>query len=156
MATATFSAGCFWGVEIAFRRTAGVLETQVGYMGGATQAPTYRDVCSDTTGHAEVVQVIYDPNSVSYEQLLEVFWTCHDPTQVNRQGADIGSQYRSAIFCHDEEQQRAAEASKQALQDSGRVRKPVATEIVPAKTFWLAEQYHQQYLEKRGLATCRI
>lgn len=156
MATATFAAGCFWGVEIAFRRTPGVVETQVGYMGGVTQAPTYHDVCSGTTGHAEVVQVTYDPEAVRYKALLEVFWTCHDPTQVNRQGYDIGSQYRSAIFYHDEDQRRTAEASKQDLQDSGRVRKPVATEIVPAETFWLAEQYHQQYLEKRGLATCRI
>lgn len=156
MATATFAAGCFWGVEIAFRRTPGVQETQCGYMGGVTEAPTYHDVCSDLTGHAEVVQVVYDPQSVSYDELLEVFWTCHDPTQKNRQGADIGSQYRSAIFYHGEEQRHAAEASKEALEASDRLRKPVATEIAPAKTFWRAEEYHQQYLEKRGLATCRI
>lgn len=156
MALATFGAGCFWGVEAAFRRVPGVLDTAVGYMGGHLERPTYRDVCSDRTGHAEVVQVEYDPEQVSYEALLETFWSCHDPTQVNRQGPDFGSQYRSAIFFHTPEQQAAAEVSRVELQASGRFRRPIATEIVPAATFWRAEEYHQQYLEKRGVASCHL
>ncbi|RDD63765.1 peptide-methionine (S)-S-oxide reductase MsrA [Ferruginivarius sediminum] len=156
MATATFAAGCFWGVEAAFRQVQGVLATRVGYMGGTLANPSYEDVCTDRTGHAEVVQVDFDPARVSYEQLLDVFWEAHDPTQKNRQGPDVGTQYRSAIFHHDDAQREAAEASKARLSQSGKDSRPVATEIAPAQTFWLAEDYHQQYLEKRGLATCGI
>ena len=154
MQQATFAAGCFWGVEAAFRRMKGVTETAVGYSGGQTPDPTYKDVCTDQTGHAEVVQVQFDPDLVSYEQLLDVFWTCHDPTQHNRQGPDVGSQYRSAIFFHDTEQQAAAETSKEALAQSGKLSAPIATEITPASTFYRAEEYHQQYLEKRGMGAC--
>jgi peptide-methionine (S)-S-oxide reductase len=149
---ATFGAGCFWGVEAAFRQLEGVTATRVGYTGGTLDNPTYEDVCSHTTGHAEVVEVTYDPEQVSYEELLRVFWGKHDPTQLNRQGWDIGDQYRSAIFVHDEEQRAAAEASKQREQANHR--RPVVTEIRPAQTFYEAEDYHQQYLEKRGRATC--
>jgi peptide-methionine (S)-S-oxide reductase len=156
MAKATFAAGCFWGVEAVFRRLDGVLGTQVGYTGGKTQDPTYKAVCTDTTGHAEAVEVEYDPARVSYDDLLRVFWENHDPTQVNRQGPDIGTQYRSAIFFHDAEQERAARASKESLERMGRFRKPIATEIVPAEPFYRAEDYHQQYLEKRGLASCNL
>ncbi|HEY3332562.1 MAG TPA: peptide-methionine (S)-S-oxide reductase MsrA [Capsulimonadaceae bacterium] len=156
MALATFGAGCFWGVEETFRQTAGVLDTAVGYEGGSVENPTYKQVCTDTTGHAEVVQVEYDPEQVSYDALLKVFWENHDPTQVNRQGPDIGKQYRSAIFTHSAEQQAAAEASKAALGASGQLRRAVATVIEPATTFWPAEEYHQQYLAKRGLANCHI
>ncbi len=156
MATATFGAGCFWGVEEAFRRVEGVTDTAVGYMGGHLDNPTYQDVCTDRTGHAEVVQVEYDPEKVSYDQLLEVFWSSHDPTQLNRQGPDFGSQYRSAIFYHTPEQQAAAEASKQSQDASGRFRRPIVTQIVPAANFWRAEEYHQQYLAKRGMASCHI
>lgn len=151
MEIATFAAGCFWGVEEAFRQVPGVLETQVGYTGGHVPHPTYQQVCSDTTGHAEAVQIVFDPEQVSYEQLLEVFWSIHDPTQVNRQGPDIGTQYRSAIFFHSPEQEAAARASQQRLEQSGRLRRPIATEIVPAQTFWRAEEYHQQYFAKRGI-----
>ncbi|HEY7780833.1 MAG TPA: peptide-methionine (S)-S-oxide reductase MsrA [Ktedonobacterales bacterium] len=154
--TATFGAGCFWGVEAAFRQIPGVLATTVGYEGGRTEDPTYRDVCSHTTGHAEVVQVEYDPARVAYDQLLNVFWDEHDPTQLNRQGPDVGDQYRSVVFYHSPEQRAAAEASKAAQAASGRHRKPIVTQIVPAETFYQAEDYHQQYLEKRGLSTCRI
>jgi peptide-methionine (S)-S-oxide reductase len=153
-AKAMFGAGCFWGVEAAFRKIPGVLATAVGYSGGHVANPTYRQVCSDSTGHAEVVEVEYDPARVSYEQLLAVFWENHDPTQLNRQGPDIGSQYRSVIFYYDEAQKAAAEASKAALEASGRYRRPIVTAIEPAGTFWRAEEYHQQYLEKRGLTTC--
>lgn len=149
---ATFGAGCFWGVEAAFRKVDGVVETAVGYSGGHTANPTYEDVCSHTTGHAEVVQVTFDPSKVSYRQLLDVFWSIHDPTQVNRQGPDIGDQYRSVIFYHSEEQRRAAEESKAVLEASGRLDRPVATKIEPAKTFWRAEEYHQRYYEKRGIS----
>ncbi|MGI9046737.1 MAG: peptide-methionine (S)-S-oxide reductase MsrA [Burkholderiales bacterium] len=152
---ATFAAGCFWGVEAAFRALDGVINTAVGYAGGMMDKPTYRDVCSGNTGHAEAVQVEYDPDKVSYEQLLNAFWKNHDPTTLNRQGPDIGTQYRSAIFYHNPEQQAAAAASKNKLQASGRFRRPVLTEIQPAPIFFMAEDYHQQYLEKRGLATCR-
>lgn len=155
-AIATFGAGCFWGIEAAFRRVPGVLDAEVGYSGGKTQNPTYRDVCTDTTGHAEVVQVTFDPEKLSYEQLLDVFWTIHDPTQVNRQGPDFGKQYRTAIFFHSPEQEAAAKKSKQALEASGKLRKPIATEITAAGRFWRAEEYHQRYLEKRGATGCHI
>ena len=153
-ATATFAAGCFWGVEAAFRSVRGVLSTSVGYTGGWLENPTYEAVCTDRTGHAEAVEVIYDPSMVSYEDLLDIFWQCHDPTQVNRQGPDVGTQYRSAIFFHTPEQERIAQASLKALERAGRYRKPIATEIVPAAMFWQAEEYHQQYLEKRGAVSC--
>jgi peptide-methionine (S)-S-oxide reductase len=156
MATATFAAGCFWGVEAAFRQVPGVTATRVGYTGGTTTNPTYKQVCTDRTGHAEAVEVSYDPARVSYDDLLRVFWEIHDPTQRNRQGPDIGTQYRSAIFYHDPEQEADARASKERLERSGVHKRPIVTEIVPAQTFYQAEDYHQQYLEKRGLATCRI
>lgn len=153
---ATFGAGCFWGVEAAYRQIKGVISTAVGYEGGRLDNPTYRDVCSHTTGHAEVVQVEYDPERVSYDDLLAVFWENHDPTQLNRQGPDVGDQYRSVIFFHTPEQQAAALASKERLEASHTLRRPVVTQIVPAETFYKAEDYHQQYLEKRGLSTCHI
>jgi peptide-methionine (S)-S-oxide reductase len=156
MAKATFAAGCFWGVEAAFRQLPGVSSTRVGYLGGNVTNPTYKDVCTDTTGHAEAVEVEYDPAKLSYDKLLEVFWENHDPTQLNRQGPDFGKQYRSAIFFHDAEQETAAKASKEALGKSRRYSKPIVTQIVPTVTFYEAEDYHQQYLEKRGLATCHI
>ena len=156
MNKATFAAGCFWGVEAAFRRVPGVQATSVGYSGGSLQNPSYEDVCTGKTGHAESVQIEYDPARVTYEQLLEMFWETHDPTQMNRQGPDVGTQYRSVIFYHTPEQRVAAEASKQALERSGRHRRPIATEIREADVFYPAEDYHQQYLEKRGLATCAI
>ncbi len=154
--TATFGAGCFWGVEAEFRRTPGVTATAVGYEGGALDNPTYKDVCTDRTGHAEVVQVEFDPALVSYNDLLKVFWTNHDPTTLNRQGPDFGSQYRSVVFYHSPEQQEQAENSKAALEASGVFKRPIVTQIVPAETFYIAEDYHQQYLEKRGLASCHI
>jgi peptide-methionine (S)-S-oxide reductase len=153
---ATFGAGCFWGVEAAFRQVPGVVSTSVGYTGGTMANPTYEDVCSDRTGHAEAVEVEYDPSRVSYEDLLRVFWENHDPTTPNRQGPDVGTQYRSAVFFHTPEQQAAARASKEELDRSGKYRRPIVTEITPAPAFWRAEDYHQQYLEKRGLAHCRI
>jgi len=153
---ATFAAGCFWGVEAAFRQVLGVISTAVGYEGGTLVNPTYKQVCTDRTGHAEAVEVEYDPARVSYEDLLHVFWEEHDPTQVNRQGPDVGTQYRSVIFYHTPEQQAAAQASKEQLERSGRYKRPIATQIVPAEPFYLAEEYHQQYLEKRGLSTCKI
>jgi peptide-methionine (S)-S-oxide reductase len=149
---AMFGAGCFWGVEAAFRRTQGVTGTKVGYAGGGVDNPTYEQVCSDTTGHAEVVEVTYDPEQVPYEQLLTIFWLEHDPTQLNRQGPDVGSQYRSVIFVHDEEQRAAAEASREAVQ--ARFTRPVVTQIEDAPPFWEAEDYHQRYLEKRVLSSC--
>ena len=147
MALATFGAGCFWGVEAAFRKLDGVAATSVGYMGGHVPDVNYGMVCTGTTGHAEVVQVEFDPDRVSYEDLLQTFWSCHDPTQVNRQGPDIGTQYRTAIFCHDDAQTAVAEASKQALEGQGY---PIATKIEPVSDYWIAEDYHQQYFEKRG------
>jgi len=154
---ATFGAGCFWGVEAEFRQLPkGVVSTAVGYEGGTMKNPTYRDVCTDRTGHAEVVEVEYDPEKVSYEDLLKVFWANHDPTTLNRQGPDVGTQYRSVIFYHTPEQQAAALASKEKLEKSGRYRRPVVTEIVPATSFYRAEDYHQQYLEKRGLSSCKF
>ena len=149
---ATFGAGCFWGVEAAFRQLDGVTKTEAGYEGGSLENPTYEDVCSHTTGHAEVVEVTYDPARISYEELLELFWSKHDPTQLNRQGYDIGDQYRSVIFWHDQDQQEAAIRSKAAEQ--ARHRQPVVTLVEPAQTFYPAEDYHQQYLEKRGRSSC--
>ena len=149
---ATFGAGCFWGVEAAFRQLEGVTATRVGYAGGTLENPTYEDVCSHMTGHAEVVEVTYDPEHVSYEQLLDVFWHKHDPTQLNRQGWDIGDNYRSVVFFHDEEQREAVERSK--VQEQASRRAPIVTQIEPAQTFYEAEDYHQQYLEKRGRSSC--
>ena len=156
MAKATFAAGCFWGVEAEFRRLPGVNSTQVGYIGGHTTNPTYKQVCTDGTGHAEAVEIDYDPAKISYDQLLDTFWSIHDPTTVNRQGPDVGTQYRSAIFYHTPEQEALARASKENLQRAGAFKRPIVTEVVPASTFWRAEEYHQQYLEKRGLAQCHI
>ncbi|HEX9907243.1 MAG TPA: peptide-methionine (S)-S-oxide reductase MsrA [Thermoplasmata archaeon] len=154
---ATFAAGCFWRVEEAFSRVNGVISTRVGYIGGTTRDPTYQDVCTDRTGHAEAVELVYDSELVSYEQLLEVFWRIHDPTTRNRQGPDFGSQYRSAIFYHSQEQKVSAEVSKKRLQSDTRFRnREIATEIAQAKEFYPAEDYHQKYLQKRGLATCHI
>ena len=151
---ATFGAGCFWGVEAEFRRVPGVVSTAVGYMGGSLKNPTYKDVCTDRTGHAEVVEVVYDPSQASYGDLLKVFWENHDPTTPNRQGPDVGTQYRSVIFFHSPAQEAAAEASREERQRSGVHKRPIVTEISPASDFWRAEEYHQQYLEKRGLAHC--
>jgi peptide-methionine (S)-S-oxide reductase len=156
MEKATFAAGCFWGVEATFRALPGVLSTRVGYIGGKTENPSYKDVCTDATGHAEAVEVTYDPNKIRYDDLLKVFWENHDPTQLNRQGPDWGTQYRSAIFYHSPEQQKAAQASKDAMENSHRYSKKIVTQIVPAETFFQAEDYHQQYLEKKGLASCHI
>lgn len=153
---ALFAAGCFWGVEAAFRATPGVVATAAGYSGGETPNPSYEQVCSHRTGHAETVEVEYDPARVSYEQLLHVFWDNHDPTQLNRQGPDVGTQYRSAIFYLNPEQESAARASLDALATSGRYRRPIVTEIRAAAPFYRAEDYHQQYLEKRGLSHCHI
>ena len=153
---ATFGAGCFWGVEAAFRQIKGVVSTSVGYSGGSYENPSYHDVCTGRTGHAEVVEVVYDPAKVSYEDLLRVFWENHDPTTMNRQGPDVGTQYRSAIFFHTPEQRAAALASKSELDSNGRYRRPIVTQIEPASKFYEAEDYHQQYLEKRGLSTCHI
>jgi peptide-methionine (S)-S-oxide reductase len=149
---ATFGAGCFWGVEAAFRQIEGVTRTRVGYSGGTLENPTYEDVCSHTTGHAEVVEVTYDPERVSYDQLLDIFWHKHDPTQLNRQGWDIGDQYRSVVFFHEAEQQEAALRSK--AREQAALPAPIVTQIEPAQTFYEAEDYHQQYLEKRGRSTC--
>ncbi len=154
MEKATFGAGCFWGVEAAFRALDGVTSTAVGYLGGTLDNPSYKDVCTGRTGHAEVVQVEYDPGRISFDELLEIFWSSHNPTTMNRQGWDIGTQYRSAIFFHTPEQEAAARASIEA--NSGRWNKPIVTEITPASTFYIAEDYHQQYLEKRGQASCHI
>jgi peptide-methionine (S)-S-oxide reductase len=156
MEKATFGAGCFWHVEEAFRQVHGVVSTQVGYMGGAKANPTYEEVCSHTTGHAEVVEVAYDPALVSYDELLRLFWECHDPTQLNRQGPDVGTNYRSIIFCHSPEQEAQARASLEREQASGRHRRPIVTEIAPAAAFSRAEEYHQQYLAKQGTASCRL
>jgi peptide-methionine (S)-S-oxide reductase len=156
VALATFGAGCFWGVEETFRQVPGVINTTVGYMGGHTENPTYEEVCTDKTGHAEVVQVEYDPEQVSYEELLDVFWNCHNPTQLNRQGPDVGTQYRSVIFYHSPEQKELAEASKAKMDQSGRWDKPIVTQIVEAGPFWKAEEYHQRYLQKRGLGSCQL
>jgi peptide-methionine (S)-S-oxide reductase len=156
MQKATFAAGCFWGVEATFRAMPGVLATRVGYTGGKTENPTYKEVCTDRTGHAEAVEVEFDPAQVAYDGLLKVFWENHDPTQLNRQGPDWGSQYRSAIFFHSPEQEAQALASKEVLEKARRFSKPIVTQIVPAVEFFAAEDYHQQYLEKRGMASCHI
>jgi peptide-methionine (S)-S-oxide reductase len=154
MKKAMFGAGCFWGVEETFRNLKGVTNTAVGYAGGTLENPTYKAVCTDRTGHAEVVEVEYEPEQVSYEQLLDAFWSSHDPTTLNRQGPDFGSQYRSAVFYYDDAQRVAAEASKQRLDSSGRFHRPIVTEIVAAPTFYRAEEYHQRYLHKRGQSHC--
>lgn len=156
MKKATFGAGCFWGVQEAFRKVPGVLDTKAGYAGGSLENPTYEQVCTDRTGHAEVVDIAYDPDKVPYDDLLEIFWANHDPTQLNRQGPDFGTQYRTVIFYHDDEQKRQALESKAALEKSGLLRKPIVTEITPATKFYPAEDYHQEYLAKRGLASCHV
>jgi len=153
---ATFGAGCFWGVEAAFRRIKGVVSTAVGYMGGTMVNPTYQDVCTNRTGHAEVVEVVFDPSVVSYQDLLEAFWNMHDPTTPNRQGPDYGTQYRSVIFYHNPEQEAAARDSKNRLQNSGILGRDIVTQIEPASQFWRAEEYHQQYFEKTGRTSCRF
>jgi len=156
MEKATFAAGCFWGVEDAFRQIPGVKSTTVGYTGGTTKNPTYKEVCTDRTGHAEAVEVEFDPQQVSYEQLLKAFWEIHDPTTPNRQGPDFGTQYRSAIFVHGPEQEAAARASRAALESTHKFRRPIVTEIEPAPEFYPAEDYHQQYFEKRGVKSCHF
>jgi len=156
MAKATFAAGCFWGVEATFRQIPGVISTRVGYTGGKTEDPSYKEVCTDSTGHAEAVEVEFDPAQVKYADLLKIFWENHDPTQLNRQGPDWGTQYRSAIFFHSPEQAAEAQASKESLEHAHRYAKKIVTQIVPAVAFYPAEDYHQQYLEKRGLASCHI
>ncbi len=156
MPKATFAAGCFWGVEAQFQQLPGVLSTAVGYEGGSLENPTYKDVCTDRTGHAEAVEIDYDQEKISYEQLLEAFFSLHDPTQLNRQGPDWGTQYRSAIFYHSPEQKATAEAFIARLTAEKRFAKPIVTQIVPAQTFWRAEEYHQKYLEKRGMLSCHI
>ena len=153
---ATFGAGCFWHIEETFLRTPGVTETKVGYMGGTTEDPTYEDVCSHSTGHAEVVQVTYDPGKIKYDDLLKIFWDNHDPTTKNRQGPDIGDEYRSVIFTHTKEQESAAKTYKAAIEKSKRFPRPIVTEIVPAGTFYKAEEFHQQFLRKHGLQSCRM
>ncbi|MCP9494985.1 MAG: peptide-methionine (S)-S-oxide reductase MsrA [Pyrinomonadaceae bacterium MAG19_C2-C3] len=153
---ATFGAGCFWGVEVAFGQTEGVTETAVGYMGGETANPTYREVCTDTTGHAEVVHIVFDTERLSYQELLNVFFENHDPTQLNRQGPDTGTQYRSAIFYYTPEQEQIARRAIEKLESEGRFKRPVVTQIAAAATFYRAEDYHQKYLEKRGLASCHV
>jgi peptide-methionine (S)-S-oxide reductase len=152
---ATFAAGCFWGVEAAFRQVKGVVDTCVGYTGGSVANPTYKLVCTGRTGHAEAVQIVYDPSVVTYQELLDVFWNCHDPTTPNRQGPDVGTQYRSAIFYHTPEQESAAKASKERLERSGRFKRPIVTQIVPEAELYRAEEYHQRYLEKHGQVSCR-
>ncbi|MCH8862904.1 MAG: peptide-methionine (S)-S-oxide reductase MsrA [Proteobacteria bacterium] len=156
MATATFGAGCFWGVEADFQKVEGVTATEVGYAGGSTGNPSYEDICTGETGHAEVVRLEFDPAIVSFEALLQVLWNSHDPTTMNRQGADRGTQYRSVIFFHDEAQRQAAEASKAALDASGRFSDPAVTAIEPADSYYAAEDYHQKYFEKQGIAACPV
>jgi peptide-methionine (S)-S-oxide reductase len=151
---ATFGGGCFWGVEVAFRNIDGVKDAIAGYTGGGTERPSYQEVCAGRTGHAEAVEVTYDPSEVSYDELLDAFWELHDPTQLNRQGPDVGTQYRSAVFVHDEEQREAATVARERVQ--AQIGRPVVTEVVDAGPFWRAEDYHQRYLEKRGLATCKV
>jgi peptide-methionine (S)-S-oxide reductase len=154
--TATFGAGCFWGVEETFKDIPGVKSTAVGYLGGTYDNPTYKDVCTGKTGHAEVLQLQYDPNQVSYDSLLDTFWRNHNPTTMNRQGPDVGTQYRSAIFFHTPQQEETATASKEKMERSSTFRNPIVTEITPASTFYRAEDYHQRYLEKRGMGACHI
>ena len=154
MAKATFAAGCFWGVEAAFRQLKGVTSTTVGYIGGTLRDPTYHDVCTGRTGHAEAVQVEYDPSQVSYDDLLRVFWENHDPTTLDRQGPDVGTQYRSAVFVHDAEQELLAKESLEKFQQ--RFHRPIVTEVSPATTFWPAEAYHQRYVERTGRGACHV
>ena len=154
--TATFGAGCFWGVEAKFRTVPGVIATEVGYSGGATPYPRYENVCSGKTGHAEVVRILYDPETVTYQKLLDIFWSIHDPTQKNRQGPDIGTNYRSIIFFHDQEQKKIAIESKEIRERSGKLKRPIVTEIVPASVFWRAEEYHQRYYEKNEHSSCNL
>jgi peptide-methionine (S)-S-oxide reductase len=156
METATFGAGCFWGVEARFQQEPGVTETAVGYEGGKLDNPTYKDVCTDRTGHAEVVDVKFDPAKVSYQRLLDLFFELHDPTQLNRQGPDWGAQYRSVIFFHSPEQETVAKATIARLTEQKTFKKPIVTQVVPAENFWRAEEYHQKYLEKRGAVSCHI
>ena len=156
METATFGAGCFWGVEAAFQKINGVKKTTVGYMGGKTKNPTYEDVCTDETGHAEVVQIQFDEKIVTYSELLDVFWEIHNPTQLNRQRFDIGTQYRSVIFYNNENQRKTAEMSKNKLEKSKKYKKPIVTEIIPEKEFYKAEEYHQNYLKKQGKTNCKV
>ena len=156
MAKATFAAGCFWGVEDAFRQVEGVTSTAVGYIGGTTSNPSYKEVCTGRTGHAEAVEIDFDPAKVSYLELLATFWKSHDPTTVNRQGPDVGTQYRSAIFFHDAAQGKDARDSKAVLTEQGVFQRPIVTEIVPAPEFYKAEDYHQQYFEKQGIRSCHI
>lgn len=156
MAKATFAEGCFWGVEGTFRQVKGVTDVAVGYTGGTTKDPTYKQVCTDRTGHAEAVEIDFDPAQVSYRELLAVFFQSHDPTQLNRQGPDYGSQYRSAIFFHDAEQEAAAREAKEALDKAGVFKRPIVTQIVPALEFYRAEEYHQRYLEKNGIRSCHL
>jgi peptide-methionine (S)-S-oxide reductase len=156
MAQATFAAGCFWGVEEAFREIPGVISTTVGYTGGTLKNPTYQDVCSGRTGHAEALEVEFDPSRVSYLELLAVFWKSHDPTTMNRQGPDVGTQYRSAIFFHDAEQEKEARESKAILEKEKIFKRPIVTEIVPASEFYRAEDYHQRYFERRGIRSCHL
>ena len=153
---ATFGAGCFWGVEEVFRGFRGVVKTEAGYSGGTLENPTYEDVCTDKTGHVEVVRVQYDTSQVQYQDLLKVFWKCHDPTTPNRQGPDVGSQYMSVIFFHDKEQEMLALQTRDILQNSGKFRGKIVTEILPAPAFYLAEEYHQQYLHRRGMGSCHL
>jgi len=156
MKKATFAAGCFWGVEAAFTKLKGVVSTEVGYMGGNLDNPSYEDVCTDKTGHIEVVQIEYDPSVISYDNLLDVFWNIHDPNQKNRQGSDIGTQYKSVIFYHDENQHKKAIKSKKSLQESKKYNKTIQTEIKPVQKFWKAEEYHQKYFEKNSNSACRL
>jgi peptide-methionine (S)-S-oxide reductase len=153
---ATFGMGCFWGAEETFRAVKGVVSTAVGYMGGKLESPTYNDVCTDKTGHAEVVQVEYDPSRITYRELLDIFWESHDPTTLNRQGLDRGTQYRSVIFFHTKEQEEEAKKSKAELERSKRLKRPIVTEMIPASTFWRAEEYHQKYLQKQGYGSCHL
>lgn len=154
--TATFGAGCFWGVEETFRKIPGVTETAVGYEGGTSENPTYEDVCTDTTGHAEVVRVRFDPEKISFEDLLDIFWKCHNPTTPNQQGPDVGTQYRSVIFYHNDEQKHLSEKSKEMLAKHRVFKKTIVTQILPAQTFYQAEDYHQKYFEKQGIKGCRV
>jgi len=156
MEKATFGAGCFWGVESFFREVPGVVDAACGYAGGQVDNPTYKQVCTDRTGHAEVVEVSYDPAKVSYDTLLDIFFANHDPTTLNRQGPDVGSQYRSAVFVHSPDQEAKARAKKSALDTSGRFKRPIVTSIEPAAKFWRAEEYHQRYFEKNGLPSCHV
>lgn len=156
MEKATFGAGCFWGVESFFREVPGVVDAACGYAGGKTAGPNYKQVCTDTTGHAEVVEVTFDPATISYDKLVDLFFKMHDPTQLNRQGPDVGTQYRSVVFAHSPEQARIAEKKKQDMEASGRFKRPVVTTIEPVKTFWRAEDYHQRYFEKNALPSCHV